>query len=88
MTPQDIVDVLLNRGWTAEIVDRSQVEDLVEVDSSGLFKCVDGRLSDHPGMRGPKALGGVYGIAATRGVLDLEGLKEIVNEVEIGRAHV
>ena len=81
MTPQHIVDVLLSRGWTAEIVDKSQVNDLVEVDSAGLFKCVDGRLSDHPGMRGPKVLGGVYGIAATRQVMDLAGLGNIVDEV-------
>ncbi len=82
MTPEQIIDVLQSRGWTAEIVHRSQVEDLVDVNSEGLFKCVDGRLSDHDGMRGPKVLGGVYGIAATRGVMDLDGLAAIVNEVE------
>ena len=81
MTPAQIVDVLKSRGWTAEIVDKSQVTDLVEVNSEGLFKCVDGRLSDHDGMQGPKVLGGVYGIAATRGVMDLEGLAAIVSEV-------
>ena len=81
MTPQQIVDVLESRGWTAEIIDRSQVDDLVEVNSDGLFKCVDGRLSDHDGMRGPKVLGGVYGIAATRQVMDLDGLTAIVDEV-------
>ena len=81
MTPNQIVDVLKSRGWTAEIVNKSQVSDLVDVDSEGLFKCVDGRLSDHQGMHGPKVLGGVYGIAATRGVMDLEGLAGIVDEV-------
>jgi hypothetical protein len=81
MTPEQIVDILQSRGWTAEIVDKSNVTDLVEVNSKGLFKCVDGRLSDHPGMQGPKVLGGVYGIAATRGVRDLEGLSGIVDEV-------
>ena len=81
MTPKQIVEVLQSRGWTAEIVSKSQVEDLVEVNGEGLFKCVDGRLSDHAGMRGPKVLGGVYGIAATRKVMDLEGLSTIVNEV-------
>ena len=81
MTPTQIVEVLQSRGWTAEIVEKSQVEDLVEVNSEGLFKCVDGRLSDHAGMQGPKVLGGVYGIAATRRVLDLEGLTSIVGEV-------
>ena len=81
MTPNQIVEVLESRGWTAEIVEEAQVDDLVDVDSEGLFKCVDGRLSDHEGMRGPKVLGGVYGIAATRRVSDLEGLSEIVGEV-------
>ena len=81
MTPDQIVDVLKSRGWSAEITDKSQVDDLVDVNSDGLFKCVDGRMSDHAGMRGPKVLGGVYGIAATRGVMDLDGLADIVNEV-------
>ena len=81
MTPTQIVEVLQSRGWNAELVEKSHVEDLVEVNSEGLFKCVDGRLSDHPGMHGPKVLGGVYGIAATRKVLDLKGLSGIVGEV-------
>ena len=81
MTPEQIVDVLESRGWTAEIVNKSAVTDLVDVNEAGLFKCVDGRCSDHDGMRGPKVLGGVYGIAATRQVMDLEGLSSIVNEV-------
>lgn len=82
MTPEQIVDVLVSRGWTAEIVNKSEVTDLVEVNSDGLFKCVDGRCSDHSGMKGPKVLGGVYGIAATRKVMDLDGLSSIVKEVE------
>jgi hypothetical protein len=81
MTPNQIVEILEGRGWSAEIVTKAQVSDLVEVNSNGLFKCVDGRLSDHPGMQGPKVLGGVYGIAATRRVLDLDGLTGIVGEV-------
>ena len=81
MTPEQIVDVLTSRGWTAEIIDQADVDDLVEVNSEGLFKCVDGRCSDHSGMQGPKVLGGVYGIAATRKVMDLDGLTQIVNEV-------
>jgi hypothetical protein len=81
MTPQQIVNILEGRGWTAEIIKREQVKDLFDVNSKGLFKCVDGRLSDHDGMRGPKVLGGVYGIAATRGVMDLDGLSAIVGEV-------
>ena len=81
MTPSQIVEVLESRGWTAEIVDRANVDDLVDVNSDGLFKCVDGRCSDHEGMKGPKVLGGVYGVAATRGVLDLDNLSSIVTEV-------
>ena len=81
MTPDQIVAVLKSRGWQAGIVSRSEVADLVEVDHAGLFKCVDGRCSDHQGMRGPKVLGGVYGVAATRGVTDAVGLKSIVAEV-------
>lgn len=82
MTPEQIVDVLESRGWTAEIIKKEQVNDVLDVNSNGLFKCVDGRQSDHDGMRGPKVLGGVYGIAATRGVMDLDGLSAIVTEVE------
>jgi hypothetical protein len=81
MTPQQIVEVLESRGWTAEIVNKSDVSDLVDVNEEGLFKCVDGRCSDHDGMRGPKVLGGVYGVAATRQVMDLDGLSSIVSEV-------
>ena len=81
MTPTQIVEVLQSRGWDAEIIEKDQVTDLVEVNSTGLFKCVDGRLSDHDGMAGPKVLGGVYGVAATRKVLDLDGLTGIVGEV-------
>jgi hypothetical protein len=81
VTPNQIINVLKSRGWTAEIVNKNQIKDLVDVNSQGLFKCVDGRLSDNIGMQGPKVLGGVYGIAATRKVLDLEGLTAIVNEV-------
>ncbi len=81
MTPSQIQHVLKNRGWTAEIVDKSKIDDLVDVNSEGLFKCVDGRPSDHDGMQGPKVLGGVYGIAAARKVLDLDGLSAIVDEV-------
>ena len=81
MTPNQIVEVLESRGWTAELINKEDVGDLVQINEQGLFKCVDGRLSDNEGMRGPKVLGGVYGIAATRGVMDLEGLAEIVGEV-------
>lgn len=82
MEPQAIVDALTSLGWEAEIVSRQAVPDLVDVNAQGLMKCVDGRLSDHPdGMRGPKTLGGVYALAAAREVLDLDGLRTIVQEV-------
>lgn len=82
MEPQAIVEALTGLGWQAEVVERAAVDDLVEVDSKGLLKCVDGRLSDHPEqMRGPKTLGGVYALASARGVRDLEGLADIVREV-------
>ena len=81
MEPEQIKQALESRGWQVEIVDRSEVKDLVEVDGEGLMKCVDGRLSDQPGMRGPKTLGGIYAIASLRGVRDLAGLRRIVGEV-------
>ena len=82
MTPEQIKEALESRGWTASIVRADDVDDLVPVNSDGLMKCVDGRLSDHDGMRGPKSLGGIYAIASLRGVTDLDGLKEIVGEVK------
>lgn len=81
MTPEEIVGALEGRGWKAEIVSRKDVDDLVDVAPSGLMKCVDGRLSDRDGMRGPKTLGGVYAIASSRNIRDLDGLKGIVDEV-------
>lgn len=81
MTPEQIVEALVDRGWNAEIVESADVSDLVPVDSNGLMKCVDGRPSDQPGMRGPKALGGIYAIASLRGVGTIDGLKEVVNKV-------
>lgn len=83
MKPEDIVKVLQDRGWMARIVDRAAVPDLVEVNEEGLFKCVDGRASDHTsGMRGPKTLGGIYAIASMRGVTEAKGLASIVEEVK------
>lgn len=82
MDAQAIVDALTGLGWQAEIVTRDAVLDLVDVESTGLMKCVDGRLSDHADkMRGPKTLGGVYALASGRGVGDLDGLGAIVREV-------
>jgi hypothetical protein len=81
MTPEEIKKALKSRGWEATIVTSDQIDDLVDVTSEGLMKCVDGRLSDLPGMNGPKSLGGVYAIATLRGVRDLVGLGDIVREV-------
>ncbi len=82
MQATDIVDALKSFGWEAEIVKPAHIGGVVSVNGNGLFKCVDGRLSDHKDqMRGPKTLGGVYAIAATRGTLDQESLAAIVDEV-------
>jgi hypothetical protein len=82
MTPEEIVQALESRGWKAEIVKRENVAGLVEVNSEGLMKCVDGRASDHAGMRGPKTLGGLYAIASLRGVTETGALGPIVEEVK------
>ena len=87
VSPEDVVGVLEGRKWTAEIVKRADVADLVAVTPEGLMKCVDGRPSDHPAMNGPKTLGGAYAIAVNRGVTDIDGLKKIVAEV-IAAGHV
>ena len=82
MDLKDIVSVLEGRGWEAEIVSKADVPDLVPVNAEGLMKCVDGRLSDQDGMRGPKTLGGIYAIASMRGVDQAEDLAAIVDEVK------
>lgn len=86
LTPEDVVGVLQSRGWEAEIIKQSDfpADELIPTKSTGLFKCVDGRLSPYgyEKMNGPKVLGGVYGIAATRGVTTTDGLCQIVNEVK------
>ncbi|NVB40269.1 hypothetical protein G6O69_20675 [Pseudenhygromyxa sp. WMMC2535] len=81
MTPQEIVQALEGRGWAATIVSRSDVDDILDVDSEGLMKCVDGRPSSHAAMNGPKTLGGVYAIASMRGARDLEGLTQATRDV-------
>jgi len=83
MTVQELTQALTDRGWEVETVRAEDVKDLVPVDAKGLFKCVDGRLSDKPDqMRGPKTLGGVYAIVAGRGQTDLESLKSAIVEVK------
>jgi hypothetical protein len=77
LTPEDVVGVLQDRGWTAEIVKAADVADLVDVSPTGYLKCVDGRAVDHNNTAGPKMLGGVYAIAHNRGkktTLDLEAI--------------
>jgi len=87
MTAEDIKGALISRGWQASIVSADQVDDLVDVTPEGILKCVDGRLSDHAAMNGPKALGGIYAIASLRGVRDLAGLGDIVREV-VDKGHM
>lgn len=82
LTAVDVVGVLEGRGWQASIVKATNFTKLVPVTPKGLMKCVDGRPSDHPAMDGPKSLGGVYAIATNRGVTDIDGLKQIVEEVK------
>jgi len=81
VTAEGIVDVLIGRGWEAEIVEESTLPALIKTSPQGLMKCVDGRPSDHPAMDGPKSLGGVYAIATNRSVTDLDGLRAVVKEV-------
>jgi len=83
LTPMDVVGVLKERGWEANIVQASKCSKLIPVAPDGLLKCVDGRPSDNSAMNGPKSLGGVYGIATNRGVTDIDGLKKIVEEVRL-----
>lgn len=47
MEGKDIVAALEQRGWKASLTPRAEALDLVEVQPTGLLKCVDGRLSDH-----------------------------------------
>ena len=81
MNAEDVKAVLESRGWTASVVRRADVSDLVDVEAGELMKCVDGRPSDHPAMRGPKTLGGIYALASLRGITDVGGLAAIVDEV-------
>ena len=83
LTPEDVVGVLKARGWDATIVEgkRSPVP-LVKVDPKGILKCVDGRGSYNKLKRGPKMLGGVYGIANCRGIKTTEELGDICREVK------
>lgn len=83
MTPKDIVKALEGRGWKAKVLKQSELcLQSVKVESTGLFKCVDGRKSDSSEMNGPKTLGGVYALVAARKQLDLASLKDAVAEVE------
>lgn len=78
----EIASALEERGWDVKVRRKEEVEDLVEVDRKGIFKCVDGRLSDKKDMmRGPKVLGGIYGLVAMRGQGDLDSLRAVVGEV-------
>lgn len=88
LTPEDIVEVLKQRGWEAEIVSSADMaSEMVDVKPEGILKCVDGRGSDNTKFAGPKMAGGIYAIAHNRGVTSLEGLKEITAEVA-SKGHV
>lgn len=83
MTPDQIVEALEGRGWKATVLKQSDLAlKSVKVDDKGLFKCVDGRKSDHSAMNGPKTLGGVYALVAARGQRDLGSLEKAVDEVK------
>ena len=81
LTPEDIAGVLRDRGWEAEVVPASATPDMVDVQPTGILKCVDGRGSDNNKMAGPKITGGVYAIAHNRGVTTTDGLAAITKEV-------
>jgi hypothetical protein len=83
MDVQAIAQVLRGRGWEVEVKKRDEVADLVEVSPEGLWKCVDGRLSDKAGMamRGPKVLGGVYGLVVGRGGTTLGDVKQATADI-------
>lgn len=83
MDVQAVAQILKDRGWEVEIKNQDEVADLVRVSSEGLWKCVDGRLSDKTGnaMRGPKVLGGVYGVVVARGGTTLEDVQEATKDV-------
>jgi len=83
--PAEIVGALQGRGWSAEIQTQSKnAHQLVKVSPNGYLKCVDGRGSDAKGdqQRGPKMLGGVYGIAVNRGIKTTKELEAICQEVK------
>lgn len=84
MNANTLADVLKTRGWEVEIRKAEEVADLVDVSPKGLFKCVDGRVSNQTGeaMRGPKVLGGVYAVAAMMGLTTIEGLKQAFAKVK------
>ena len=82
-SPEDVVGVLKSRGWDATIVTESNCPvPVVDVNPKGILKCVDGRGSDNKAMRGPKMLGGVYGIANCRGIKTTQELGDICREVK------
>ncbi|KAL7536571.1 hypothetical protein ACHAXR_011605 [Thalassiosira sp. AJA248-18] len=87
LTPEDIVKVLQDRGWEAEIVKAASMPDIKPINPKGILKCVDGRGSDNTAMQGPKMPGGIYAIAHNRGTTSIDGLKAITKEV-INAGHV
>lgn len=83
LAPQDIVNALKARGWIAKVLHQSDLErEPLKVTKRGLFKCVDGRPSKNKNMNGPKTLGGVYALVASRGKVSLRALESAVKEVK------
>lgn len=79
MNIDQLKQALEGRGWIVEV---KTPDGLVDVEKGGLLKCVDGRRSDQAGMRGPKALGGVYAIASMKGARTVEDLQKIVEDMK------
>lgn len=83
LAAQDIAKVLEARGWIAKVLHQSDLErEPLKVTKRGLFKCVDGRPSDNKNMNGPKTLGGVYALVASREKVSLRALENAVKEVK------
>ena len=82
MAVENGVCILKSYGWEANIVKKSDVPKIIPTASEGLLKGVGGRPSDKSGVNGLKALGGVYTIVTNRGLLSIDELKAIIEEVK------
>jgi len=80
VTAEDIVEVPKGRGREAEIVKESTMLALIRTSPTGLLKYVNGRPSDMSSMDGPNSLGGVYAITINRGITNIDGLNNFIEE--------